>query len=77
MHNLYFFSSVNSPEKVLYINGIMRTVLTPAADKMIISTQGGYFIIIHNLNIDHLRADMDGYVINKYITSCKTPHLIC
>ncbi|XP_005096286.1 DDB1- and CUL4-associated factor 10 [Aplysia californica] len=48
-------------KRLLYINGIMRTVLTPSADKMIISTKDGYFVIIHNLDLEHLKSDMEGF----------------
>ncbi|CAG5133979.1 unnamed protein product, partial [Candidula unifasciata] len=47
-------------EPLFYINGMMRTKLTPSEDKMIVSTLAGYFLLIHDLDLHNLKADMAG-----------------
>lgn len=52
-------------KKVFSTNGLMRTRLTPDGTKMIICTTGGYLIIIHNLNLNTMSQDLDGFKVRK------------
>lgn len=40
--------------------------LTPNGDKMVISTINGYLILIHDLNLDTLAEDLNGFKPNMY-----------
>lgn len=53
--------------KVFATNGLMRTRLTPDASKMIICTTGGYLIVIHNLDLNTLNQDLDGFKVSKCV----------
>ena len=44
----------------------MRMRLTPSSDKMVISTINGYLIIIHDLCLDTLARDLNGFKPNMY-----------
>jgi len=61
-----YSESASSPEPLVHINGLVRTVLTPNLDTMVISTQGGYFIMVHNLDLDTLKEDMHGFKPHLY-----------
>lgn len=54
------YSDSENAEPLFYINGMMRTKITPNENKMIVSTLGGYFLLIHDLELDSLKADMAG-----------------
>lgn len=49
--------------KVFSTNGLMRTRLTPDATKMVICTTGGYLIIIHNLDLNTMSQDLEGFKV--------------
>ena len=53
--------------RVFATNGLMRTRLTPDASKMIICTTGGYLIVIHNLDLNTLSQDLDGFKVNTFL----------
>lgn len=44
--------------KVFHMSCLMRTKLTPDCSKMIIATTNGYMIMIHDLNLSTMAADM-------------------
>ncbi|XP_063233289.1 DDB1- and CUL4-associated factor 10 [Bacillus rossius redtenbacheri] len=52
--------------KVFQTNGLMRTRLTPDASKMVICTTSGYLIVIHNLDLNTMAQDLDGFKPNMY-----------
>lgn len=52
--------------RVFHTNGLMRTRLSPDANKMLISTTSGYLIIIHNLKLSTLTQDLAGFRPNMY-----------
>ncbi|XP_023326414.1 uncharacterized protein LOC111699887 isoform X2 [Eurytemora carolleeae] len=60
--------SETNPEfnKVFYTAGLMRMRLTPAADKMVISHMKGYLLVVHDLNLQTLRQDLEGFKPNLY-----------
>ena len=51
-------------KKIFSTNGLMRTRLTPDASKMIICTTGGYLIIIHNLDLNSMGQDLEGFKVS-------------
>lgn len=53
--------------KVFSTNGLMRTCLTPDASKMVICTTAGYLIVIHNLDLNTLTQDLDGFRVMNSI----------
>ncbi|XP_033209855.1 DDB1- and CUL4-associated factor 10 isoform X2 [Belonocnema kinseyi] len=52
--------------RVFHTNGLMRTRLSPDASKMLICTTSGYLIIIHDLKLSTLTADLRGFKPNMY-----------
>ena len=44
----------------------MRSKLTPDASKLVISTAGGYVMIIHDLDLSSLAEDLHGFKPNMY-----------
>ena len=61
------FNDVNEEaSKIFYTGGLMRMRLTPNGDKMVISTINGYLILIHDLNLDTLAEDLNGFKPNMY-----------
>ncbi|BFY97585.1 hypothetical protein BsWGS_00625 [Bradybaena similaris] len=60
------YSDTEYAEPLFYINGMMRTKITPNENKMIVSTLGGYFLLIHDLELDSLKADMAGFKPHLY-----------
>ena len=51
---------------VFHSDGLVRTRLTPDGSKMIMSTTGGYLILIHDLDLNNLRQDLTGFQPNIY-----------
>ena len=47
-------------------NGLMRTRLTPDANKLIIATAGGYLMVVHDLDLNSLSNDLHGFKPNMY-----------
>ncbi|KAK7871409.1 hypothetical protein R5R35_006110 [Gryllus longicercus] len=58
--------SENGYNRVFQTNGLMGTRLHSDASKMIISTTGGYLMIVHNLNLNMLAQDLNGFKPNMY-----------
>lgn len=50
-------------QKVFHMSGLMRCRISPDARKMVISTTGGYMIIVHNLDLSTLAKDMAGFKV--------------
>ena len=50
----------------------MRMRLTPAADKMVISHMKGYLLVIHDLNLQTLRQDLEGNYLHEGISACSS-----
>ena len=61
-----FNDAKEEASKIFYTGGLMRMRLTPAGDKMVISTINGYLILIHDLNLDTLAQDLSGFKPNMY-----------
>ncbi|XP_054167408.1 DDB1- and CUL4-associated factor 10-like [Oppia nitens] len=59
-------SSCVSPQKVLQIKNMLRMVLTPDSNKMIISTADGYLLVIHDLDINKLSDDLEDFMPELY-----------
>ncbi|CAH1802309.1 unnamed protein product [Owenia fusiformis] len=60
------YSEQNEGNCVFHMNGLMRSKLTPDASKLVISTTGGYLIVIHDLNLNTLSHDLQGFRPNMY-----------
>ncbi|CAL1534089.1 unnamed protein product [Lymnaea stagnalis] len=60
------YSENEKAEPLFFINGIMRTKLTPDEKTMIVSTLGGYFLLIHELDLDYLKDDLQGFKPHLY-----------
>lgn len=54
-------------EKVFHMSGLMRCRISPDASKLVISTTGGYMIIIHNLDLHTLAKDMAGFRVSSRV----------
>ncbi|XP_074643304.1 DDB1- and CUL4-associated factor 10 homolog isoform X2 [Tubulanus polymorphus] len=52
--------------RVFHTNGLMRSKLTPDGRKLVISTAGGYLMIVHNLDLTTLNRDLHGFKPNMY-----------
>ena len=52
--------------KLFHTDGLMRTKLSPDASKLIMSTAGGYLMVIHDLDLDRFPRDMQGFQPNVY-----------
>lgn len=53
-------------KRVFQTNGLMRMNLLPDASKMVICTTGGYIMVVHNLNLQTLQSDLQGFKPNMY-----------
>ncbi len=60
-------SSSDTPNLVLEIKNMLRMVLTPDCNKMIVSTSEGYIMIIHDLNLETLFDDLKEFVPDLYL----------
>ena len=58
--------------QLFYTAGLMRMRLTPAADKMVISHMKGYLLVIHDLNLQTLRQDLEGNYLHEGISACSS-----
>ena len=54
------------------MSGLMRMQLTPEADKLVIATAAGYLMVIHDLDILAVGADLHGFKPNMYRLMQKT-----
>ncbi|XP_022106729.1 DDB1- and CUL4-associated factor 10-like [Acanthaster planci] len=54
-------------EKVFYIESLMRTRLTPDCTKLVMSTAGGFYILIHDLDLSTLNSDLAGINFTRHI----------
>lgn len=59
---------VNEPryQKVFHTPGLMRCRISADESKMVICTTGGYLIIVHDLNLRTLAADLKGFRPNLH-----------
>lgn len=53
-------------ERVLYLSCIMRMRLTHDASKMVVCTSEGYMMVIHDLDLTNLAADLSGFQSDLY-----------
>lgn len=53
-------------QRVFHTNGLMRMRLTPDSSKMVICTTGGFLMVVHDLDFDHLAQDLQGFKPNMY-----------
>nr|CAD7590120.1 unnamed protein product [Timema genevievae] len=53
--------------RVFHTNGLMRTRLNSDASKMVICTTGGYLIIIHNLDLNTMAQDLEGFKVSPRV----------
>ncbi|EFX74031.1 hypothetical protein DAPPUDRAFT_324775 [Daphnia pulex] len=53
-------------QRVFHTKGLMRMRLTPGNSKMVLSTAGGYIMVIHNLDFATLNQDLAGFKPNMY-----------
>ncbi|XP_050536014.1 DDB1- and CUL4-associated factor 10 [Daktulosphaira vitifoliae] len=51
---------------VFHINGLMRIKILPDSSKMVVCTTGGYILLVHNLDLDTLGTDIEGFKPNMY-----------
>lgn len=55
-------------QKVFHTAGLMRCRISPDANKLVISTTGGYLIIVHHLDLTTLAQDLAGFRVGwKYL----------
>ncbi|KAK7793791.1 hypothetical protein R5R35_013046 [Gryllus longicercus] len=61
--------------RLLHFDGLTRMRLTPDSSKMVVSTNGGYLMIIHDLDLDTVETDFNGFRPNIYrlMQVCKKP----
>lgn len=57
-------------KKAFYTNGLMRMRLHPDASKMLICTTSGYIMVVHDLNLETLPADLYGFKVIKLNKVC-------
>ncbi|RUS91566.1 hypothetical protein EGW08_000681 [Elysia chlorotica] len=60
------YSNNDQGEQLLYINGMMRTKVCPDEQRMVISTLGGYFILVHDLDLDNFKQDLKSFRPRMY-----------
>eukprot|EP00095_Tigriopus_kingsejongensis_P007901 maker-scaffold132_size323655-snap-gene-0.11 protein:Tk07901 transcript:maker-scaffold132_size323655-snap-gene-0.11-mRNA-1 annotation:"ddb1- and cul4-associated factor 10 homolog isoform x1" len=53
-------------QKIFYTNGLMRMRLSKGSERMVITTMNGYMMVIHNLDLHSLQADLAGFKPNIY-----------
>lgn len=51
---------------VCHINGLMRIKLLPDSSKLIICTTSGFFLLINDLDLQTLAADIQGFKVIIY-----------
>ena len=61
-----FQAVAGNHKKVFYMNALMRMRLTPAGDKMVISTMNGLIVVIHDLDLTTIEEDFKGFKPNMY-----------
>lgn len=61
--------------RVLHINGLMRTSLTPDFSKLVICTNNGYLMVVHDVDFDTMQDDLRGFKpsLYKLMQISKTP----
>ncbi|KAL5021591.1 hypothetical protein ScPMuIL_000746 [Solemya velum] len=65
--NINSYSEVEHPNSlVFHTRGLMRSKLTADSKKLVMSTQAGYLIIIHDLDLSTLANDLKGFRPNMY-----------
>ncbi|XP_058064058.1 DDB1- and CUL4-associated factor 10 homolog [Anopheles bellator] len=52
--------------RLLYVPGLVRCRLTPDETRMVLTTSGGYLMIVNNLNLPWLSTDLEGFQPNVY-----------
>ncbi|XP_068155465.1 DDB1- and CUL4-associated factor 10 homolog [Drosophila tropicalis] len=48
-------------QRVFHASGLMRCRISPAGDKLVLCTSGGYIMIIHHLDLTTLHKDLCGF----------------
>lgn len=63
-----FAESLPTPshKTIFKVNGLMRARISPDGSKLVITTAGGFIIVIHNLDIDTLTDDLKDLSPNLY-----------
>ncbi|XP_046341010.2 DDB1- and CUL4-associated factor 10-like [Haliotis rufescens] len=61
-----YSTETTTRKKVFYSNSLMRSKLTPDNSKLIITTAGGFLVIIHDLDLAKLSDDLSGFEPNIY-----------
>lgn len=51
-------------QKVFNTSGLLRCRISPDASKLVISTTGGYLIIVHHLDLTTLAKDLAGFRVD-------------
>lgn len=67
---IYFplsYSDDQECKKIFHLDGLMLCKLTPDDSKMVISTDKGYLLLVHDLDLDVLNVDMDTFKVILYI----------
>lgn len=53
------------PHRILFqTRNLMRTALSPDKSKLVMSTSSGYIMVIHDLNINSLAEDLNGFKVS-------------
>ena len=50
--------------RVLHTNGLMRTSLTPDFSKLVICTNNGYLMVVHDVDFDTMQEDLRGFKVS-------------
>lgn len=53
-------------KRVFHIESLMRTRLTPDCTKLVMSTDVGFYIVIHDLDLATLSSDLQGFNPMEY-----------
>ena len=63
-------------KKLFHLDSLMRTRLTPDSSKLIMSTSGGFYLVIHDLDLDALASDFEDHDPSEYaeILQNGSPH---
>lgn len=64
-------------QKVFHMTGLMRCRLSPDDTKLVISTTGGYIMIVHHLDLGNLHRDLCGFRVSSKASFSLSLSLLC
>lgn len=60
----YTDNGVVEPKVLFQTRNLMRTALSPDQTKLIMSTSSGYIMVVHDLDINTIADDLNGFKVN-------------